>query len=128
MDDWENVTWLNQMVPLPSKFPVSDLLDEYREFQEPNIVPGSLNAAILDEMTQGVREYFNLALGRILLYKQERRQYAEWRKRILNKNDSIHKDGEKSLYQIYGAEHFLRLLSKQFFCKTQVIKLTSKQL
>jgi mortality factor 4-like protein 1 len=106
------VTWLNQIVPLPSKYPVSELLDDYREFQEPNVVPGSLNAAILDELTQGVREYFNLALGRILLYKQERRQYSEWRKRIMNKNDPIHKDGEKTLYQVYGAEHFLRLLSE----------------
>ena len=112
VDDWENVTWLNQMVPLPSKYPVSELLDEYRAFQENNVNPGSMEAAILDEMTQGVREYFNLALGRILLYKQERRQYGEWRKRVMNKNDPIHKDGEKSLYQIYGAEHFLRLLSE----------------
>jgi mortality factor 4-like protein 1 len=112
VDDWENVTWLNQMVPLPSKHPVSELLEDYRAFQEPNVIPGSLNAAVLEELTQGVREYFNLALGRILLYKQERRQYAEWRKRIMNKNDSIHKDGEKSLYQVYGAEHFLRLLSE----------------
>lgn len=116
MDDWENVTWLNQMVPLPSKYPVSELLDDYREFQEPNVIPGSLNAAVLEELTQGVREYFNLALGRILLYKQERRQYAEWRKRIMNKNDPIHKEGEKSIFQIYGAEHFLRLLSMSPVC------------
>lgn len=112
MDDWENVTWLNQMVPLPSKNPVSELLDDYKDFAEPNVVPGTVNAAILEELTQGVREYFNLALGRILLYKQERRQYADWRKKILDKNDPIHKDGEKQIHQIYGAEHFLRLLSK----------------
>jgi mortality factor 4-like protein 1 len=100
------------MVPLPSKYPVSELLDEYREFQEPNVVPGTVYAAILDELTQGIREYFNLALGRILLYKQERRQYMEWRKRIMDKNDPIHKDGEKTVFQIYGAEHFIRLLSE----------------
>ena len=88
------------------------MLDDYQKFAEPNIVPDTISAHILEEVTVGLREYFDLALGRILLYKQERRQYSEWRKRVLDKNDPIHKDGEKTIHDIYGAEHFLRLMSE----------------
>lgn len=112
VDDWEMITWQNLMVSLPSKTPLNQLLDDYNVFQSSSINPGTVQAAVLEELTQGMREYFNLALGRILLYKQERRQYMEWRKRINDKNDPVHEDGEKTLFQVYGAEHFLRLLSE----------------
>lgn len=69
VDDWENVTKNQQLVPLPHPTSVNVILDAYHELEMPKRQPGSAQADILDEFVAGLREYFNKSLGRILLYR-----------------------------------------------------------
>lgn len=70
------------------------------------------NEELLEEVFDGLRIYFNKALGNILLYRFERHQYA----------DIIRQMPDKELVDIYGAEHLLRLFGMYynhlylFFC------------
>lgn len=54
---------------------------------------------LLDEVIDGIEQYFNKAIGSILLYRFERHQYARAQK----------KHPKKEMSEIYGAEHLLRL-------------------
>lgn len=69
VDDWENVTKNQQLVPLPAAHPVDTILKEYEADELPKRTPGSPEASILEEMIAGLREYFDKCLGRILLYR-----------------------------------------------------------
>ena len=54
------------------------------------------------EVCDGLRSYFNQALPTLLLYKYERRQYADRKK----------EEDKKAPVDLYGAEHLLRLFVK----------------
>jgi mortality factor 4-like protein 1 len=69
VDDWENVTKNQQLVPLPSAHPVNSILNDYLEFERPKRQPASAQADILEEVVAGLKEYFDKCLGRILLYR-----------------------------------------------------------
>lgn len=69
VDDWENVTKNNQLVPLPHKKPVNTILEEYLAIERQNRPAGSASLDILEEVIAGFREYFEKALSRILLYR-----------------------------------------------------------
>lgn len=60
---------------------------------------GSAEAEIFDEVLSGIKLYFDRALGNILLYRFERQQYLQIKQKF----------PDKSLCDIYGAEHLLRL-------------------
>ncbi len=65
----------------------------------------------LDAAAEGIRLYFDKALGSLLLYKFERQQYSEILKNSPN----------KAMSEVYGAEHLLRLLGMDgmiflFYC------------
>ncbi|KAI5846545.1 MRG-domain-containing protein [Morchella snyderi] len=98
VDDWENVTKNQQLVPLPRDLNVTQLLQKYRE-SVPKKREGSADADIFDEVIAGLKLYFDRSLGTILLYRFERQQYLEIRKEHPGKEPS----------EIYGAEHLLRL-------------------
>ncbi|POS85881.1 hypothetical protein EPUL_002864 [Erysiphe pulchra] len=107
VDDWENVTKNQQLVPIPAAKPISLILDEYFEHEKKSRVPGSAQADILVEVLAGVKEYFDRCLGRILLYRFERNQYVEacegW-------NMTTGEFAGKTPCETYGAEHLCRLL------------------
>jgi mortality factor 4-like protein 1 len=69
VDDWENVTKNQQLVPLPSSHSVNSILDDYLNEEKSKREPGSAEADILEEVVAGLREYFDKCLGRILLYR-----------------------------------------------------------
>ena len=71
VDDWENVTKNQQLVPLPHAHPVDEILNEYLEHERPSRVTGSAQVTILEETIAGLRTYFDMCVGRILLYRQE---------------------------------------------------------
>ena len=109
VDDWENITKNLSLVQLPVKAPAAHILDAYYEFAS---APGTRSSAekdILEEVIAGLKEYFNRSLGRLLLYRFEREQFYE----ILQGIESP--TGEysgKSVAEIYGGEHLLRLLGE----------------
>jgi hypothetical protein len=69
VDDWENITKNNQLVPLPHENPVSKILSDYLDHERPRRGEGTAARDILEEIVAGLREYFDKALGRILLYR-----------------------------------------------------------
>uniref|UniRef100_A0A8C1D9B1 Mortality factor 4 like 1 n=2 Tax=Cyprinus carpio TaxID=7962 RepID=A0A8C1D9B1_CYPCA len=97
VDDWDLITRQKQLFHLPAKKKVDDVLEDYASYKRTR--GNSDNKYAVNEVVAGIREYFNVMLGTQLLYKFERPQYAE----IL----ANHPD--KSMSQIYGAPHLLRL-------------------
>lgn len=57
---------------------------------------------IFQEVLSGIKTYFDKCLGNLLLYRFERQQYVDIRKRNTGKEDS----------EIYGGEHLLRLFGR----------------
>jgi mortality factor 4-like protein 1 len=69
VDDWENITKNNQLVPLPHPKPVTLVLDNYLQYEKAQRQEGSASIDILEETIAGLKEYFDKCLGRILLYR-----------------------------------------------------------
>ncbi|KAK0740536.1 MRG-domain-containing protein [Schizothecium vesticola] len=106
VDDWENVTKNQQLVPLPHKQPVTKILDDYLAYERPKHAEGSPSLEILEETIAGLLEYFDKCLGRILLYRFERKQYNEF-----HQHWAAAAEGEVTgAAATYGAEHLARLL------------------
>jgi len=98
--DWENITKNQKLVPLPREPSVNLILEEFVKSKKTKSAQAE---AMTREVIDGIRQYFEKALGKVLLYKFERPQYQE----ILEK----YKD-EKQISDVYGAEHLLRLFVK----------------
>ncbi|KAL6703313.1 Esa1p-associated factor [Coniothyrium glycines] len=107
VDDWENITKNLQLVQLPSAQPAGRILDEYFKFATITGHRNSTESDILEEVIAGLNEYFNKALGRLLLYRFEREQFYDIHTRINQATDEL---AGKTLADIYGGEHLLRLL------------------
>ncbi|WWC91000.1 uncharacterized protein L201_005939 [Kwoniella dendrophila CBS 6074] len=102
VDDWENVTKNNQLVTLPRKPNVRELLEEYRQYVNTTKKGPEKSAratALLSEIISGITLYFDKALGNNLLYRFERAQYVEQKRQ----------NTDRPMSEIYGAEHLLRL-------------------
>jgi mortality factor 4-like protein 1 len=111
VDDWENITKNNELVKLPSAHPVNKVLDTYFEEEKQKRRPGSADLDLLEEFIAGTKSYFTRCLGRILLYRFERLQYADMRKSWDNAPAGGDMDG-KGPGDVYGAEHLARLVVK----------------
>ncbi|PNY26107.1 Chromatin modification-like protein eaf3, partial [Tolypocladium capitatum] len=108
VDDWENITKNNQLVPLPHPKSVNQILESYLAYEKPHREEGSASMDILEEVVAGFREYFEKALSRILLYRFERHQYMDIRK--LWDNNTEEMTGYRGVCDVYGAEHLARLI------------------
>ncbi|KAI0665480.1 MRG-domain-containing protein [Trametes maxima] len=111
VDDWEAVTKNNQLVGLPRKPNVTELL---QDFGQHVLSQGSATQlkdpkVLLPTIIAGLQTYFDRALGANLLYRFERPQYAEVRKRYVT-GPTVQVGQEREMSAIYGAEHFLRML------------------
>ena len=111
VDDWENVTKNGELVTLPSSTPANSVLEDYRQEEIPKRRPTSADFDILEEFISGLQSYFQMTLGRILLYTHERPQYNEIRKLWENAAPGSEMDG-KGPGDVYGAEHLIRLMVK----------------
>ncbi|KAI5310475.1 Esa1p-associated factor [Ascosphaera atra] len=107
VDDWENISKNNQLVPLPARYPVNQILDMYLESEKKRKDLSTNDHDVLEEIVAGLREYFDKCLGRILLYKFEREQYHALRKKWEGGLDGF---ADKRPGDVYGAEHLARLL------------------
>ncbi|KAM7208496.1 Esa1p-associated factor [Naviculisporaceae sp. PSN 640] len=107
VDDWENVTKNQQLVPLPHPHPVNEIFEKYLEYERPHRPVDSASWDVLEETVAGLREYFDKCLGRILLYRFERAQYHDFHEQWNTNGDQ----GLKGPCDTYGAEHLARLLA-----------------
>lgn len=97
VDDWEAVTREpRHLVSLPRSPTVTSLLADYVEAKRRKF---PTQVANYQEVCDGVKLYFDRALGTILLYSHERAQYDEQRKA----------QPDTAMSDVYGAEHLLRL-------------------
>ena len=64
---------------------------------------------VLPTIISGLQVYFDKALGSNLLYRFERPQYAEIRKRYVT-GPTVQVSQEREMSAIYGAEHLLRMI------------------
>lgn len=69
--------------------------------------------ALLDEIMAGLTVYFDKCLGNNLLYRFERAQYVNVRKETKE---------EKTMSEIYGAEHLLRLFGQFDFSRARTAR------
>ncbi|KAF2624203.1 NuA4 histone acetyltransferase complex, Eaf3/MRG15 subunit [Macroventuria anomochaeta] len=106
VDDWENITKNLQLVQLPSSKPAAVILDEYFAFATSTGNRNSTETDILEEVIQGLKEYFNKSLGRLLLYRFEREQFYDISTQLEQPTNDL---AGKSMSEIYGGEHLLRL-------------------
>jgi mortality factor 4-like protein 1 len=109
VDDWENVTKNLQLVQLPSKKPAGIILDEYLHAQRSHRRLSAVELDILEEVVQGLKEYFNRALSRLLLYRFEREQLFDVHTQLESATSDL---ADKDFVDIYGGEHLLRLFGK----------------
>ncbi|KAI1659122.1 MRG-domain-containing protein [Daldinia decipiens] len=107
VDDWENITKNNQLVPLPHPHPVTKILEDYAAYETPKRPGGSSHVDILEETLAGLKEYFDKSLGRILLYRFERAQYAEMYQKWISEDPEYQ---GKTASDTYGPEHLMRLI------------------
>jgi len=98
VDDWDWITREKKIVSLPRKPTVAEILDLFLQSKK----KGGQSEKIFNEVIEGIRIYFDKALGTLLLYRFERPQYSDLAK----------KQGSKPLSEVYGAEHLLRLFVK----------------
>ncbi|KAG6372632.1 MRG-domain-containing protein [Boletus reticuloceps] len=101
VDDWEAITKNNQLVSLPRTPNVIEILQEFKDLRDPDLV--------LPTIISGLTVYFDRSLGANLLYRFERPQYAEIRKTYVT-GPTVKVGQEKDMSSIYGAEHLLRML------------------
>lgn len=71
INDWENITRKQCIVPLPRTPNVTTILKEWEDSK----TKPDMNAALTSEVVTGLQTYFERALGSVLLYKFERPQF-----------------------------------------------------
>ncbi|BBN03313.1 mortality factor 4-like protein 1 [Marchantia polymorpha subsp. ruderalis] len=98
VDDWELIQ-SGKSIKLPRKPSVDEILKTYRELKTKR---EGTDEDSIGEVLDGLQAYFDRALPAMLLYKQERAQYAE----------AVSEGSSKRPSLIYGAEHLLRLFVK----------------
>eukprot|EP01090_Pellita_catalonica_P009078 TRINITY_DN20145_c0_g1_i1.p1 TRINITY_DN20145_c0_g1~~TRINITY_DN20145_c0_g1_i1.p1 ORF type:complete len:279 (+),score=55.43 TRINITY_DN20145_c0_g1_i1:34-870(+) len=97
--DREKIVTLH-LISLPAKVTVADILLQFSEKNRAK--EEETNENYFDEVAEGLRRYFDIALGNMLLYRFERAQFGDLKKKHSKKDPSA----------IYGAEYLLRLFVK----------------
>ncbi|GJJ14293.1 hypothetical protein Clacol_008557 [Clathrus columnatus] len=125
VDDWEAVTknkqvrrhtyvcflasyHTPQLVTLPREPTVHDLLQEFKDYIDTMEKKPDHTEAV-PTIIAGLQLYFDRSLGANLLYRFERMQYAEIRRRYVT-GPMVKVGEEKDMSAVYGAEHLLRMI------------------
>ncbi|KAJ3179343.1 Esa1p-associated factor [Geranomyces variabilis] len=100
VEDWENVTKNHRLVRVPRDVTVADILARYKEStKDAKGKRAAKDTDLLQEVLDGIQTYFDRSLANLLLYRFERQQYVEIKKKY----------PKTGLSEVYGAEHLLRL-------------------
>lgn len=108
-----SLTWTDgvlQLIPLPRTPTVSKILDDYAAATASTLKPSQIS--ILKEVIAGLKLYFDKSLGNNLLYRFERGQYSEMKRRFsgLIPDETEEK---REMCNVYGVEHLLRLFGRE---------------
>lgn len=98
VDDWEMITKHQKLLQVPSPITIDAFLQAY-EKQAPSHLGGE---QVISEVIAGLKDYFELSIGTLLLYSFERPQFKSIRMRTEN----------ASMTSIFGPIHLLRLFVK----------------
>lgn len=102
VDDWDAISRQNKLVELPCKTTVQEIVDNYVQYKKSSKASTATKENAVQDIANGIIEYFNVMLGSQLLYKFERPQYAE----MIQNHPGV------PMAKIYGAFHLLRLFVK----------------
>lgn len=102
VDDWDAISRQNKLVELPCKTTVHEIVDNYVQYKKSSKASTATKENAVQDIANGIIEYFNVMLGSQLLYKFERPQYAE----MIQNHPGV------PMAKIYGAFHLLRLFVK----------------
>lgn len=98
-DDWYAVVREHKLLELPAKVTVQQIADQYLAHKKSVKSTNASKEVAINDVLDGIIEYFNVMLGSQLLYKFERTQYA----------DIMQKCPDTPLSELYGSFHLLRL-------------------
>ncbi|KAH8358505.1 hypothetical protein KR093_000488 [Drosophila rubida] len=98
-DDWYAVVREHKLLELPAKVTVQQITEQYLAHKKSVKSTNASKEVAINDVLDGIIEYFNVMLGSQLLYKFERTQYA----------DIMQKHPDTPLSEMYGSFHLLRL-------------------
>lgn len=114
------------LVPLPHEKPITTVLNDFTQSYTSRLTEGDPEVEILEEIIHGLKEYFDKSIGRILLYRFERKQHLDLVAAMEGKPPPVYQEnsnGEerqpnkslarikgKTACDVYGAEHLSRLI------------------
>lgn len=116
MSDYSNITL--QLIPLPRTPSIKDILTDYETHQTGSSSSTSNSSrqissrshSLTKEIISGIKLYFEKSIGSNLLYRFERGQYGEMKRKFQNPN--LPEEEKKEMIQVYGVEHLLRLFGE----------------
>jgi MRG len=113
---WRNSSNIFITIPIKQSTVFSHPSDSLAVSSENDLLHTSLRdpQVVLPTIVSGLKVYFDKALGSNLLYRFERPQYAEMRKRFVT-GPTVQVNQEREMSAIYGAEHLLRMIGLSFF-------------
>ncbi|KAF9078106.1 MRG-domain-containing protein [Rhodocollybia butyracea] len=111
VDDWEAVTKNHQLVTLPRSPTVRQILSQFEDHVKTTTTSLPSPTLLTHTICSGLQIYFDRSCGMSLLYRFERHQYAEVRKKyITGPQVKIEESSDIEMSSIYGGEHLLRML------------------
>lgn len=101
VDDWDLITRQKKLSTVPARITVDQIIEEY--IKSKRCTNNKNKESALIEVTNGIKEYFNVMLGSQLLYRFERPQY----KQVIDEHGD-----ETNMSSLYGGIYLLRLFVK----------------
>lgn len=108
---FSSISIQTQLIPLPRTPSVKDILTDYESSSIPsNSRHTSRHSSLTHEIVEGIKLYFEKSIGSNLLYRFERGQYGEMKRKYQGPN--VPEEERREMIEVYGVEHLLRLFGE----------------